>query len=294
LNRVTKGIRANVLVKLEYLNPSGSIKDRIALRMIENAEKAGMIKPGYTIVESSSGNTAIALGMVCAVKGYKLKIFGPEDVWTEEKKKILKRFGVEVEVVPIKERESIVGAKIPLSRLKCKEFEEKNPNAWWSRQFSNLDNVAALNEIGREILEQTNYKVEVFVAAIGSGGTLLGVAQVLKKELPDVKIVAVEPKEWPIDPLSKIIKFIPGLTGGILEKIRKSEIVDKIVYVSDKEARSMAYRLSREEGLFCGMSSGANVFVAINEARKLERGKNVATILPDRADRYFSDERFIT
>lgn len=302
LHRVTKGIKANVLLKLEYLNPSGSYKDRIALRMIEGAEKRGLLKPGYTIVESSSGNTAIALAMVGAVKGYKVKIFYPEEVWVEEKKKILQRFGAEIETVPLVETEiarkaGVHGARVEIpGRIKCKELEERRSDVWWARQFSNPDNVAAHNELAMEILEQTQGKVDVFVSSIGTGGNFLGVAQVLKRENPNVKCVAVEPTGWPgwIDPLSPEAKFIPGITGGIIEQIRESGLVDKIVHVGNEEARMMAYRLSREEGVFCGMSTGANVLVAIREAKKLEQGANVVTVAVDRGDRYFSDERFIT
>ena len=258
LHRVTKGIKANVLLKLEYLNPSGSYKDRIALRMIEGAEKRGLLKPGYTIVESSSGNTAIALAMVGAVKGYKVKIFYPEEVWVEEKKKILQRFGAEIETVPLVETEiarkaGVHGARVEIpGRIKCKELEESRSDVWWARQFSNPDNVAAHNELAMEILEQTQGKVDVFVSSIGTGGNFLGVAQVLKRENPNVKCIAVEPSGWPgwIDPLSPEAKFIPGITGGIIEQIRESGLVDKIVHVGNEEARMMAYRLSREEGVF--------------------------------------------
>ncbi|MHA1710609.1 MAG: PLP-dependent cysteine synthase family protein [Candidatus Freyarchaeota archaeon] len=302
LHKVTKGIKANVLLKLEYLNPSGSYKDRIALRMIENAEKTGRLKPGYTIVESSSGNTAIALALVGAVKGYKVRIFYPQEVWVEEKRKILKRYGAEIEMVPLVETEvarkaGVHGARVEIpGRVKCKELEESNPDVWWARQFSNPDNVRAHNELGMEIIEQTGGNVDVFVSSIGTGGNFLGVTQVLKREMPNVKCIAVEPTGWPgfIDPLSKEAKFVPGITGGIVEQIRDSGLVDEIVYVGNEEAREMAYRLSREEGVFCGISTGANVFVAINEAKKLGPGRNVVTVAVDSGDRYFSDERFIT
>lgn len=302
LHKVTKGLEANVLVKLEYLNPSGSYKDRIALRMIEDAEKTGILKPGDTIVESSSGNTAIALAFVGAVKGYKVRIYYPQEVWQEEKKKTLHRFGAEVEVVPLVETKiardaGVHGARVEIpGRVKCKEMEESNPDVWWARQFSNPSNVLAHNDLGREILEQTRGKVDVYVSSIGTGGNFLGVTQVLKEKIPHVKCVAVEPAGWPgwIDPLSPEVKYVPGITGGIMEQIRDSGLVDEVVFVSNEDARNMAYRLSQEEGMFCGMSTGANVFEAINEAKKLGPGKNVVTVAVDSGDRYFSDERFIT
>jgi cysteine synthase A len=302
LHRLTKDIEANVFLKLEYLNPSGSYKDRIALRMIENAERKGLLKPGYTIVESSSGNTAIALAMVGAAKGYKVRIYYPKEVWAEEKRKTLQRFGAEIETVGLVETEvarkaGVHGARVEIpGRVKCKELEESNADVWWARQFSNPDNVAAHNELGMEIIEQLGGNVDVFISSIGTGGNFLGVSQVLKREIPNVKCIAVQPTGWQgwIDPLSPEAKFIPGITGGIVEQIRQSGLVDKVVYVDSENARKMAYRLSSEEGVFCGMSTGANVFVAINEARKLKAGANVVTIAVDRGDRYFSDERYIT
>ncbi len=302
LGKITQGLQSNVLAKLEYLNPSGSIKDRMALRMIEDAERAGRLKPGGTVVESSTGNTGIALAFVCAVKGYALRIFAPDTVWHREKRLILDRFGAAIELVPLVETQTardagVHGARVEIGgKLRCREEEERDGSVFWTRQFSNPANVAAQSEVGREILRQSAGKVDVFVAAIGTGGTLLGVAQTLKRELPAVRIVAVEPTEWPgfTDPLSPEATFIPGISGGIVEQIRDSGIVDEIAYVGNSDARDMAYRLSREEGLFCGVSSGANVFVALNEARKLGAGKNVVTVLVDRGDRYFSDDRFIT
>ncbi|MFQ5711941.1 MAG: PLP-dependent cysteine synthase family protein [Candidatus Geothermarchaeales archaeon] len=302
LNRVTEGIEANVLAKLEYLNPSGSLKDRIALRMIEDAEKSGQLKPGDTIVESSSGNTAIALSLVAAVKGYKMRLYYPETVWSPEKLRVMSRYGSEVETVPLVETEvarkaGVHGARVEVpGRVKCREVEESDPRVWWARQFSSPGNVAAHNDTGREILEQTDGRVDAFVAAVGTGGTLLGVAEVLRREVPDVRIIAVEPAEWEgfEEILSRERRVIPGITDGIISQILETNIVDEVVKVTNEEAREMAYRLSREEGLFAGMSSGANVFAALNEARKLGRGKNVVTVLPDSGDRYFTDERFIT
>jgi len=302
LHKITKGIEANVLLKLEYLNPSGSYKDRIALQMIENAERKGLLKPGYTIIESSSGNTAIALAMVGAVKGYKVTIFYPEEVWVPEKKKILERFGAKIEHVPFVETEAakkagVHGARVEIpGRVKCKELEESRSDVWWARQFSNPDNVEAHKKLGKEILEQTDGKVDVFVSSIGTGGNFLGVSLVLKEEIPDVKCIAVQPSGLPgwVDPLSPEAKFVPGITGGIVEQIRDSGIADEVVFVSNEDARNMAYRLSREEGVFCGISTGANVFVAIKEGKKLGKGKNVVTIAVDSGDRYFSDERYIT
>jgi len=302
LHNVTKGVPANVLVKLEYFNPSGSYKDRMAIRMIEDAEETGRLKPGYTIVESSSGNTAIALALVGGVMGYEVKIFYPKEIWVEEKRKILQRHGAKIEIVPLVEtdvakRAGVHGARVEIpGRVKCRETEEGNQTVWWARQFSNAKNLLAHCEVGREILKQIDGKVDVWVSSLGTGGNFMGVSQVLKESNPHVKCVAVEPGGWPgwVDPLSPQAKYVPGITGGIIERLRDSGLVDEVVFVSNEDARNMAYRLSKEEGMFCGMSTGANVFVAINEAKKLGPDKNVVTVAVDRGDRYFSDERYIT
>jgi cysteine synthase A len=302
LHRVTQGVQAQVLVKLEYLNPSGSYKDRIALRMIANAEASGALRPGSTIVESSSGNTAIALALVGAVKGYAVKIFYPQDVWAEEKRRTLERFGAEIEVVPLEETAAarsagVHGARVEIpGRVKCKALAEERADVWWARQFSNPECVRAHNDLAEEILEQTGGQVEAFTASIGTGGNFLGVAQVLKREIPEVKCIAVQPTGWSgwIDPLSPEARFVPGITGGIIEEIRASGLVDDVVYIGNEEARRMAYRLSREEGVFCGISTGANVVAAIREATTRGAGATVVTVAVDRGDRYFSDERFIT
>ncbi len=307
LNRVAKGIAGNVLVKCEYLNPSGSIKDRMAIRMIEEAESRGKIKPGDTkIVEASSGNTAIALSMVCAVKGYPLKIYFPEATMVPEKIGMLKRFGAQLEQKKLDDEDAdrlakeagLHGAAIEVpGRVQCLNDESKSHDIFWTRQFSNPANKEGQSTIAKELLEQTDGHVDVFIASIGTGGTLLGVSQILKKELPNVKCIAVQPSGWEgwRDPLSPSTKYIPGVTGGLTKEIRDSGIVDEVVWVGNKEAREMAYRLSGEEGIFCGMSSGAQVFVAVNEAKKpAMKGKNIITVLVDRGDRYFNDERYIT
>ncbi|MEM2195111.1 MAG: PLP-dependent cysteine synthase family protein [Candidatus Methanomethylicia archaeon] len=307
LNRIGKNLKSKILAKCEFLNPSGSYKDRIALKMIDEEEKRGGISPSKTVIlESSSGNTAIALAMVGAVKGYKVKIYYPEPAWTPEKVKILQRFGAEIITISLEETEiqrkyGLHGARIEIpGRVKCSELEQIDPeHYWWAKQFSNPNNWRAHTDLGREILEQTNGEVDVFVASIGTGGCLYGVAKVLKEANPNCRVIAVQPGGWKgwIDPLSPDTKYIPGITGGIIEMIRNEGIFDDKVMVSTEEAREMAYRLSREEGLFVGISSGANVLVALREAIRLDkegRNGNVVTVLVDRGDRYFTDETYIT
>lgn len=300
LNALTKDIEADVHVKLEYLNPSGSLKDRIALKMIEEAEEEGFLKPGYTIIESSTGNTGTSLSFVGTLKGYKVVIYETTPgKMGEEKMKLMRNYGAEVNVIPVNEKRkerSVAGAEVELpGRRICLELERKNPKVWWARQFSNPNNVKAHHETGQEILTQLDGKVHTFVASIGTGGTLMGIAEVLKRELPDVRVVGIQPS-------SSKKNISPGKTyprseikGGIIsDMVEEAYLIDKVVRVSDDEAVEMTRRLWKEEGLFAGVSSGANVLVAIEEARKLEDGKNVVTVLPDSGDRYLTEPHYVT
>ena len=302
LNNLTKDIEANVLVKLEYLNPSGSMKDRIALKMIELAEEARILKPGYTIVESSTGNTGIALSFVGTRKGYKVVIY--ETIpgrMGEEKVKIMRNYGAKVQLITPKDIEnlrekSVPGAEIELpGRRICLDLEKNKPNIWWARQFSNPGNVKAHNETGMEILTQTNNKVDTFVMSIGTGGTLMGVATTLKKKLQNVRIVGIQPASSKKEMRPGTSYSRTDISGGIVsDMMEKPHLIDEVVRVSDEEAIKMTHRLWKEEGLFSGVSGGANVLVALNEAKRLGKGKNVVTILPDHGDRYLSEEHYIT
>ena len=296
LRKVTSG---DVRVKLEYLNPSGSLKDRIALKMIEDAEKNGRLKRGYTIIDASTGNTGIALSFVGAMKGYKVIIYHPAlGGVSKERVEMMKRYGAEVRLIDTSRttsgEKSVNGAEIenPLREM-CRQLERKDPTVWWARQFSNPANTAAHNTTGEEILAQTKGKADVFVAAIGTGGTLMGVSEALRRKLPKVKTVGVQPA-------SSTGSIVPGtvfprseVSGGIISDMLEKGLVDEVVKVSDEEAINMAHRLWREEGLFCGISSGANVLVAKREA-EYGLGKTVVTVLPDSGDRYLSEEHFVT
>jgi cysteine synthase A len=309
LNRVTQGITANILAKCEFLNPSGSIKDRIALRMISQAEKEGKLKEGSTVVEASTGNTAIALSFVSAIKGYKPVMCMPKGWATEERTKIMRAYGAEViEVDPGEEIErelkgkSVHGGVVELiPRIRCLDMENNQANTWWARQALNPDNIAAHRETtGKEIIEQADGKVDAFVCAVGTGGTLLGVSEALIEVNPEVKIYAVEPASSSLLKMAPQLRpymekyGIPGVSGWIITQIENRKIVAETYLVENQDAVEMAHRLTREEGLFCGMSSGANVFVALQVARKMEKGKNMVVILPDRRDRYFYTEHFTT
>jgi len=302
LNRITKGLDCELLAKLEYLNPSGSIKDRMALCMIENAEKRGDLKPGYTIVEASTGNTGIALSFVAAVKGYPMTVYMPKAVASEERMRMMQSYGARIELVGTEDLDSSLDPSVHggvieiVPRQKCLEVECSTPNIWWARQFSNPDNALAHRETtGKEILEQTGGQLDAFVASIGTGGTLLGVAQAVKPTHPDIEMIAAEPAGAPwIGRGKEAIPFIENITDGLLFDILDGEVADEIIWVTDDDAVNMARRLAREEGLFCGMSGGANVFAALQVAQRLGKGKTIVAVLTDSRDRYLTTERYIT
>ena len=296
LNVIGRENGVNIWVKLENLNPSGSIKDRIALQMIEDAERRGDIKKGYTIIESSSGNTAIALSFVGGLKGYRRVIFLPEVV-AKEKIRMIEGYGAECKIVKVGEEfydSAIHGSHIEVpGRMMCLKMEEKESKTWWSRQFSNPSNYKAHMKLGEEILAQMENKIDAFATSVGTGGTLFGIAQILKNNDNNVKIIAVEPAEASHVSLTNF-EIIPGLTGGILKNILDSKLVDEIVAVTDTEAIKMSRRLMKEEGLFVGVSAGANVLAALNVAKSIGKNSNVVTVLPDRGDRYITSEHYIT
>ncbi len=311
LKRVTKGLEASVFVKCEYMNPSGSIKDRIALKMVEGAEAKGRLKKGGTIVEATSGNTGIALSFVGGVKGYKVRVLIPSQ-WTgsynpEDRIKMMKIFGAEVEPVEISEykdllrglsRQQYAAAVFGLCMKACYDLEGKDESFWWADQMSNVDNTLAHKEgTGMEILEQLGTEIDAFVASIGSGGTLLGVAEALSEKPVRANVVGVEPKdaktieEWAATGfLSNFLEKL-GVPKRklIIEEIVEKGLPDEIVHVTHEEARNMANKLCQEEGIFCGISSGANVYAALKVARKLGRGAKVVTVCVDRRDRYLPE-----
>lgn len=310
LRRVTQGLDANIFVKCEYVNPSGSIKDRMALKMIEGAEGKGRLRRGETIVEMTSGNTGPALAFVGSVKGYRVHLLIPSR-WTgtynpENRIKIMKFFGADVSPVEMDEHKNFfsglsdneaAAAMVAIGMKKCYDLEMKNKSFWWADQFSNMDNVLAHKEsTGREILEQLDGKIGAWVASIGTGGTLLGVSEALTEESVGAKVVGLEPED------ANVIEWAEkGILPNFLEKLglpRRKSIVevmlekglpDEVMTVGHEEARSMANRLCREEGLFCGISSGANVYAALRVAKKLGKGANVVTVLVDNRDRYFPE-----
>lgn len=310
LNRIGRDLEAEIAVKCEYLNPSGSIKDRIALRMIEDAEKAGILRPGMEIVEGSTGNTATALAFVGAIKGYPVRLFVPVNAASEERLRIMKAYGATVVEVDVsldisgtpnaKSSGALHGSVVEKTpRQRCLDLERSSSNVWWARQFSNPSNVAAhADGTGREILEQTDGKVDAFVAAIGTCGTLIGVAQTLRAHDPGVRIIAVEPRDQPVIKDGKLTVKVTdeniNVAGGLLAEMVEKKVAQRIIQVGQAEAIEMAHRLCEEEGLFCGLSSGANVVAALQVARELKPSQRVVTLLVDSRDRYLFKETLTT
>jgi cysteine synthase A len=279
---VFSGFEANLYAKVEYVNPSGSIKDRIAKYMIEQVEKRGDLKPGYTIVEATSGNTGIAFSMAGAAKGYKVVIVMCETM-TEERRNFMRAYGAEVISTPA--CDSLKGAVDKAQEL------AKKPGYWMPAQFDNYDNVEAHRILmGKEIINQVpNGWVDAFVAGVGTGGTLMGVAKALKEVNPKVRIVAAQPATSQELTGGKVGEHrIDGIGDGFIPNIVDTSIIDEAVNVEDETAVSWSRLLAREKGLFAGISSGANVYAAVQIAKKLKKGQTVVTVLPDSQDRYAS------
>jgi len=285
LNRMGKGLKAEVLVKMEFMNPTCSVKDRIALFMIEEAEKRGDLKPGATIVEPTTGNTGIALSLVASLKGYKMIVVMPEFV-SKERRIICETLGAKV--VLTRKEDGIPGVL-----RKAQEILEKTPGAFMPHQFENINNpLAHQRTTGMEIVAQTGGKLDVFVAAAGTGGTISGVARALRKKVPGVKIVIVEPAGSPVLSGGRPgYHKIEGIGEGFIPGVLDTSLYDEIVTVTDEEAIETARRLAKEEGVLAGISSGANVFAALKLAKKMKKGR-IVTLLPDCALRYLSTELF--
>ncbi len=281
LNRVVADSSAVILAKVEARNPGGSVKDRIALSMIEDAERRGVLKPGDTIIEATSGNTGAGLAVVAAAKGYRLILTMPEDM-SQERRRLFQWLGAELVLTPA--IEGMSGAVYAANELASEH------GYFMPKQFENPANPDVHSRTtAREILDATGGRFEAFVAGVGTGGTLTGVARVLKKEAPGVHIVAVEPARCAV--LSgKRPGFtrIQGLGAGFVPGVLDKSVYDEVIAVQDNDAIEMSGRLARQEGILCGFSSGAAVWASCEVARRLGPGKTVVTILPDTGERYLS------
>jgi len=278
-----KGIEANLIVKLELFNPAGCVKERIALAMIEDAEAAGILKPGVEIIEPTSGNTGIGLAMVSAVKGYKLTLAMPETM-SIERRNLLKAFGANLVLTP-----GALGMKGAIA--KAQELHEANPNSFLPQQFENPSNPNVhYNTTGPEIWNDTDGNVDIFVAGVGTGGTVAGVGKFLKEKNPKIQIIAIEPADSPV--LSGGAPGphkIQGIGAGFIPKNYNPEVVDEVIQVSNDQAILTARELAKQEGMLVGISCGAAAYGATQVALRPEnKGKNIVVLLPDTGERYLS------
>ena len=282
LGRLVSPDMAEVLVKLEQFNPGGSVKDRICLSMIEAAEKKGLLKKGSTIIEPTSGNTGIGLAMISAARGYKCVLTMPETM-SMERRHILRAYGAEIILTE--------GAKGMRGAVeKAEELSKKDPNSFMPQQFRNPANPDAHRKTtAKEILEAVDGKIDAFVSGVGTGGTITGVGEILKKHNSKIKIIAVEPKKSPVLSGGQPGPHkIQGIGAGFVPEVLNRRVIDEIVQVDDDDAFKTSSALARDEGIFAGISSGAAVWAALKVAKELGRGKRVVVILPDTGERYLS------
>ncbi len=283
LNRLTAGVKAEVVAKLESFNPIGSVKDRIGVSMIVNAEEKGLINDDTVIVEPTSGNTGISLAFVCAARGYRLILTMP-DTMSVERRQLLSIFGAELVLTP--------GAEgMPGAIKKAEQMVAENSNYFMPQQFNN----AANPEVHRlttaeEIWRDTNGRVDILVSGVGTGGTITGVAEVIKKRKPQFQVIAVEPIDSPVLSGGKSgAHKIQGIGAGFVPGVLRTELIDEIIQVSNEDAGIMARRLAREEGILAGISSGAATWAALEVAKKPDnKGKLIVVVLPDTGERYLS------
>jgi cysteine synthase len=282
LNRLPKPGGAQVAAKLESVNPGGSVKDRIALSMIEDAERRGVLRPGATIVEPTSGNTGIGLAMAAAVKGYRLILTMPDDM-SVERQRLLARYGAEIHLTPA--IEGMTGAVYA-----AQEMVRERPDCFMPQQFQNPANPEVHRRTtALEILDAVDGRLDLFVAGVGTGGTLTGVGEVLKDKVPRVQIVAVEPAGSPVLSGGKARPHaIQGIGASFVPGVLNPSVIDRIIQVRDEDAIAWSRRLVREEGLLVGISAGAAAFAACRLAAELAPDRLVVTVLPDTGERYLS------
>ena len=288
LNKVVPAGCADILVKLEWENPTGSMKDRMAVGVLTKAEEDGRLKPGYTIIEYTGGSTGASLALVAGARGYPIRIVS-SDAFAREKLDQMRALGAELTLVPSEGGKTT--RKLILDMIETARQMSQHPKTYWTDQLNNQDSIAGYLPLGEEIWRQTEGKVDAFVHSVGTGASIRGVATVLKEKNPGVRIVAVEPAESPVlgggDPGPHKIE---GIGIGYLPPLWEPRLVDQIVPIGTDEAKAMTRRLAREEGVFAGTSSGANVLASIEIARRLGPGRTVVTLLPDSGLKYLNTD----
>jgi len=291
LERLCEPGCAEVYVKYEGANPTGSMKDRMALSMIEGAERRGELKPGGTVVEYTGGSTGSSLAMICAMKGYKAH-FVSSDAFAEEKLRTMRAFGAELEIIP-SDNGAITAQLIRSLVDRAKELS-KAPNTFWTDQFNNVDNRSAYHLMAKEILSVLGNTVDEFITGVGTGGSFSGNSEIFKKEIPNVRCIAIEPLHVRALSGGNISgkHKLEGIGAGFVPAICRLDLADEIIAVSDEDAYETARKLARVEGIFGGTTGGANVWAALQRARKLGAGKRIVTILPDSGLKYLNGDLY--
>jgi len=290
LQKVVPPNGVNIFTKLEWENPTGSMKDRAALAMITKAEDVGRLKPGYTVVEYTGGSTGISLSLICVEKGYKLQII-TSDAFSQDKLNQMKAFGAELTIVS--SEGGLTTKKLILDMIEAAKELSKKPNTYWTNQLYNEDSITGYYSLGEEIWNQTNGEVDAFVHSVGTAASLRGVATVLKRKNPKIKIVAVEPIESPVLSGGQPGPHkIEGVGIGYTPPLWEPNLVDEIISIKTDDAKEMARRLAREEGLFAGTSSGANVIASIQVAERLGPEAKIVTLMVDSGLKYLSTDVF--
>jgi cysteine synthase A len=291
LERLSEPGCAGIFVKYEGGNPTGSMKDRMALSMIEGAERRGQLKPGGKVVEYTGGSTGSSLAMVCAMKGYKAH-FVCSDAFAQEKLQTMRAFGAELDLLPSENGK--ITAKLINSLIERARELSKAPNTFWTDQFNNVDNRNAYHAMAQEIIGALGKKIDEFIMGIGTGGCFSGNAEVLKEEIPSIRCIPIEPLH--VRALSGGDKSgthrLEGIGSGFVPSICRLDLADEIIAVSDEDAQKTARELARKEGIFGGTTSGANVWAAIQRARKIGAGKRIVTVVIDSGLKYLSGDLF--
>jgi len=291
LERMSEPDCADIYVKYECGNPTGSMKDRMALSMIEGAEKRGELKPGGTVVEYTGGSTGSSLAMVCAIKGYKAH-FVSSDAFAEEKLQTMRVFGADLELIP--SENGLITAKLIDDLVARAKEISKAPNTFWTDQFNNVDNRNAYHAMAREIIDDLGTNIDEFITGVGTGGCFSGNSEVFKKEIPNIRCLAIEPLNLRFlsgGDISGTHK-LEGIGVGFVPSICRVDLIDEVISVSDKDAYETSQKLAIKEGIFGGTTSGANVWAAIQRARIIGAGKKIVTVIIDSGLKYLSGDLY--